>query len=82
MVLRPRIITKYLKTKDKVVEYVGGLLPFLERDLRLTMTIKQVRSGDFSVYIATDESSGVIETPSYLRKLLLTSDEVQEDLSQ
>lgn len=47
----------YLKSKAAVVEYVGGMLPHLDKSSAWTMTIKQVRSGDYSVLIATDELS-------------------------
>lgn len=56
---------KYCRSKADVVEFVSGLLPYLELDLRLTMTIKAVRSGDYSVYIATDGSLDDTVTQSY-----------------
>lgn len=52
---------KYLRTKADVVEYVGGMLPHLDKSSAWTMTIKQVLSGDYSVLTATDVSSDAIE---------------------
>lgn len=52
---------KYFRNKTDVVAYVGGMLPHLDKSSAWTMTIKQVRSGDYSVQTAIDESSEDIE---------------------
>ena len=49
------------------MDAVGGLLPYLNEGSHLTMTIRQVRSGDYSVYFVTDTSSGDIVDPMELR---------------
>ncbi len=45
------------------MDAVGGLLPYLSEGSHLTMTIRQVKSGDYSVYFVTDTSSDAIVDP-------------------
>lgn len=57
MALPKNSIRFYFRNKEALVAAVGGWLPYLTNDSRLIMTIKQVRSGDFSVCFVTGMSS-------------------------
>lgn len=61
MALTQKRMRQYFKDREAAVSFVKEHLNSLDGLYVSTMTIRHTKSGDFSVHIATEDWSGVLE---------------------